>query len=100
MHMRQLRTQLQRAERAGLRVRVRTPTPLQVAANAYCFEHVARLIEGRPTPPFVATGVVEALFSALERSGMRRINCDECGNEWMTRSENNTCPACREKVQN
>jgi hypothetical protein len=68
--------------------------------NTRIYKHVQALVDGREPPPFVASGVVEVLFEALERSGMRRIRCDKCGNEWMTRSTEHTCPPCREKVTN
>ncbi len=75
------------------------PSFAETALSVAVFERVQALIEGRPPPPFVASGVVEALFGALERSGMRRINCDKCGNEWMTRGAVDTCPACVEKAE-
>ncbi len=76
-----------------------TPFAVQMF-NVAVYEHVQALVEGRAPPPFVATGVVAALFGALERSGMRRIRCSSCGNEWMTRGTAETCPPCQEKVTN
>lgn len=35
------------------------------------------------------------LLAALERSGMRRLNCEKCGCEMLTRGPSNSCPPCR-----
>lgn len=71
--------------------------PVMGWLNLEAYKHVQALVEGREPPPFVASGVIGALFDALERAGMRRIHCDACGNEWLTRGAVDTCPACRER---
>lgn len=35
------------------------------------------------------------LLAKLEQSGMRRLNCEACGCEMLTRGEVNKCPPCR-----
>ena len=39
---------------------------------------------------------VDELLVALEQSGMRRLNCEGCGCDMLTRSDSNKCPPCRE----
>lgn len=35
------------------------------------------------------------LLAALERSGMRRLKCEACGCDLLTRGSSNKCPPCR-----
>lgn len=39
------------------------------------------------------------LLDALEASGMRRLNCEGCGCEMLTRGDANKCPPCRDPEQ-
>lgn len=43
--------------------------------------------------------LADDLVTALEASGMRRLNCEDCGCWLLTRSASNLCPPCREKNQ-
>jgi len=35
------------------------------------------------------------LLDRLEKSGMRRLNCEACGCDMLTRGTSNRCPPCR-----
>jgi hypothetical protein len=35
------------------------------------------------------------LLAAFERAGMRRLNCEACGCDMLTRGTSNKCPPCR-----
>lgn len=77
-------------------------------AQPFCLTHLARFIFGTvqqrtaARKPYEAPAILtiepgpiaSELLAALERSGMRRTNCGQCGCELLTRRPANLCPPC------